>query len=144
MPEFFLANWWKAFILNFSVGTLALLSIFLVLAGSGVLIVYLFTKSVSIKKSSFYTSIILFFLGVLTIFIAAMQISYFNGHRQAIIFSSSVTVKSAPVDSIQSANLFVIHDGTKVTVLENNNGWLRIELANGNKGWIRQSDAREI
>ena len=76
------------------------------------------------------------------IFIALMQVSYFNGHRQAIVFSSSVTVKSGPVE--QSSSLFVIHDGTKVNVLENSNGWMKISLLNGNIGWIKMADAKEI
>ncbi len=142
VPEFFLANWWKAFILNFSVATLSMLSILLVLLGSGVLIIYFFTNSVSIKKSSFYASMLLFFLGVLTIFIAGMQISYFNGHRQAIIFSSSVVVKSGPVE--KSGGIFVLHDGTKVNILDNSNGWLKIRLGNGNEGWIKATDVKEI
>ncbi|HEY5327746.1 MAG TPA: SH3 domain-containing protein [Mucilaginibacter sp.] len=141
-PEFFLSNWWKAFILSFSIGTLATLSIFLVLVGSGVLVVYFFAGSVSIKKASFYISVTLFFLGVLTIFIAGMQLNYFNGHRQAIIFSSSVTVKSGPVE--KSGSLFVLHDGTKVNILDNSNGWIKIGLANGNEGWIKGSDVKEI
>jgi tetratricopeptide (TPR) repeat protein len=142
VPEFFLFNWWKAFILTFSINILAILSIALVLFGSVMLIIYFFTSSVSIKKTSFYTSIILFFAGTFMIFIAGMQISYFKGHRQAIIFSGSVTVKSGPVE--QSSSLFVIHDGTKVNVLENSNGWIKIGLVNGNEGWIKQSDAKEI
>jgi tetratricopeptide (TPR) repeat protein len=142
VPEFFLANWWRTFILSFSRNAMSILSIILVLCASIILIVYFFTGSVIIKKTSFYTSIILFFLGIFTIFIALMQINYFDGHRQAIIFSSSVTVKSGPVD--QSSNLFVIHDGTKVNVLENNNGWMKISLVNGNVGWIKMVDAKEI
>ena len=141
-PEFFLANWWKAFILNFSVSTLSTLSILFVLLGSGVLVIYFFTNSVSIKKSSFYVSMVLFFLGVLTIFVAGMQISYFDGHRQAIIFSSSVVVKSGPVE--KSNGIFVLHDGTKVNILDNSNGWLKIRLGNGNEGWIKATDVKEI
>jgi len=142
VPEFFLANWWKASILSFSVGILSVLSVLLVLFGSGVLIIYFFTNSVSIKKSSFYTSIISFLLGVLTIFIATMQVGYFNSHRQAIIFSSSVTVKSAPTE--RSGSLFVLHDGTKVNILDNNNGWIKLRLGNGNEGWIKTADVKEI
>jgi tetratricopeptide (TPR) repeat protein len=141
-PEFFLANWWKAFILSFSVGTLTVLSIILVMLASVVLIIYFFANSVSIKKSSFYASIVLFLLGVLTIFIAGMQISYFENHRQAIIFTSSVTIKSGPVE--KSGSLFVLHDGTKVNILENNDGWMKIRLGNGNEGWIKASDVKEI
>ncbi len=141
-PEFFLANWWKALILSFSVNTLSVSSILLVLLGSGVLIIYFFTNSVSIKKASFYCSITLFFLGLITIFIAGMQLNYFNGHRQAIIFSSSVTVKNGPVE--KSANVFVLHDGTKVTILDTSNGWMKIRIGNGNEGWIKNSDVKEI
>ncbi|MDB4901800.1 MAG: Tetratricopeptide repeat protein [Mucilaginibacter sp.] len=142
VPEFFLFNWWKSFILSFSINTLSVLSIILVLCGSVILIVYFFTNSIFIKKASFYTSIILFFLGIVSIFIANIQIGYFNKHRQAIIFTSSVTVKSGAVE--RSASLFVIHEGTKVNILENNNGWMKIGLVNGNEGWIKMSDAKEI
>jgi uncharacterized protein YgiM (DUF1202 family) len=38
----------------------------------------------------------------------------------------------------------VLHDGTKVNVLDTNNGWIKIQLANGNEGWIQQSDIKEI
>jgi len=141
-PEFFLANWWKAFILSFSVGSLTVLSIVLVMLASVVLIIYFFANSVSIKKSSFYASIVLFLLGVLTIFMTGMQINYFDNHRQAIIFASSVTIKSGPVE--KSGSLFVLHDGTKVNILENNNGWMKIRLGNGNEGWIKAGDVKEI
>ncbi len=142
VPEFFLANWWKAFILSFSLNTLSALSVILVLLGSAILVIYLFTNSVAVKKFSFYTSIMFFFLGVFAIFIGGMQENYFTGHRQAIVFSSSATVKSGPLD--KSGGLFVIHDGSKVTILDNSNGWIKIRLANGNVGWIKSSDVKEI
>jgi uncharacterized protein YgiM (DUF1202 family) len=78
----------------------------------------------------------------LTVFVAARQSSYFENHKQAIVFSSSVNVKSGPVD--KSNTLFVIHDGTKVNVLETNNDWMKVGLANGNIGWIRTADVKEI
>ncbi len=141
-PTFFLANWWKAFILSFSVGTLSVLSIILVLLASTILVVYFFTGSVAIKKSSFYGSIALFLLGIIIVFMAIMQTDYFTSHRQAIVFSNSSTVKSGPVD--KSNTLFVIHDGTKVDILDNTNGWMKIRLANGNEGWINGGDVKEI
>jgi len=95
-----------------------------------------------LKKASFYTSLLLFFLFALTFFIAGEQTAYFEGHRQAIVFTSSVSVKNSPANS--SNALFVIHDGTKVNILETNNGWLKIALPNGNEGWIKAADAKEI
>jgi len=141
-PEFFLTKWWHGFILSVSVKALAQLSVLFVLIGSALLALYFFTNSVTIKKASFYVSIILFFVALFTIFIANRQVSYFDGHKQAIIFSSTVNVKGSPAD--QSAILFVLHDGTKVNVLDNVNGWVKIKLANGNQGWIKGTDVKAI
>lgn len=142
LPEFFLAKWWKGFILNFSIHTLAVISIVVILLSSGILALYFFTGSVSVKKVSFYVSMVFFSLGVLAIFIAGQQISYFDSHRQAIVLSSFTNVKSAPGE--QSGTLFVLHDGTKVNVLDSSNGWMKIKLANGNEGWIKLADVKEI
>lgn len=140
-PEFFLAKWWRGFILMIAGGTLAVLSIILVLLASAALIIYLFTQSVGIKKTSFYGAIILFALGLITVFMSARQASYFDNHRQAIIFNT-VTVRSAPGNT--GKTLFVLHEGTKVDVLENNSNTIKIKLANGNEGWISAADAKNI
>jgi Bacterial SH3 domain/Tetratricopeptide repeat len=142
IPEFFLEKWWNALILSFLIRTLSIVSVLCFLLGSLLLVIYLFTQSVTFKKSSFYIAIICFCLGSGSIFISSKQSSYFNSHLQAIIFSSSVTVKSEPVHS--SKNLFVIHNGIKVDIMERNKGWLKIKLPNGNTGWIISSDAKEI
>lgn len=141
-PEFFIARWWHSFILRFSLTTLAILSIVLIITGFALLVVYRFTNSVGIKKASFYAALLIIFLGLGSMFTADRQQQYFDGHHGAIIFSNSVNVKSGPTPS--SKNLFLIHDGTKVDVLDNNNGWMKIKLANGSEGWINASDAKEI
>jgi tetratricopeptide (TPR) repeat protein len=141
-PEFFISKWWHSFILASSLGTLAVLSVLSILAGSGTLILYRFTQSVGVKKASFYTAIALVFLGLSFIFIAGRQADYFESHQQAIVFSNSVTIKSAPTHTAK--DLFVLHDGTKVEVLEHNNDWIKIRLVNGNEGWIGANDVRDI
>ena len=142
VPEFFLNRWWNSFMLSFSVHTFSIWSIILVLLGSAFLILYFFAESFLVKKSSFFTAILFLFFGVLVLFISGRQVSYFKEHRQAIIFMSPVTVKSAPAE--QSGSLFVIHEGMKVNVLGGDNGWFRIRLANGNQGWVKQSELKEI
>jgi tetratricopeptide (TPR) repeat protein len=141
-PEFFVTKWWHGFILYFPVSTLAVLSILLLIAGFAVLILYLFTGSESVKKIAFYTGIVLIFAGLVSIFVTNRQAGYFDAHHQAIIFGSAVTVKASPDASAKP--LFVVHEGTKVNLLQTNNGWIEIELPNGNAGWIAESDAKEI
>jgi tetratricopeptide (TPR) repeat protein len=142
LPEFFLARWWRNFILGFSISTLATVSILLVLLASGMLILYFFSGSVATKKLSFYTALIFFGLGLLSLLMATGQGIYFNDHKQAIIFSGTVSVKNSPLE--KSGTLLILHDGTKVNILESNNNWFKIRLANGNEGWIKASDVKEI
>jgi tetratricopeptide (TPR) repeat protein len=77
-PEFFISKWWNEFILSFSVNALGIASILFVLLGSAALILYFFAFSVSRKKASFYTSILLFILGAAAIVIAFSQTHYFD------------------------------------------------------------------
>jgi uncharacterized protein YgiM (DUF1202 family) len=56
--------------------------------------------------------------------------------------SPSVTVKSTPSES--GTDLFIIHEGRKVKVLDNSmKEWVEIELEDGNKGWV-QVEVMEI
>jgi tetratricopeptide (TPR) repeat protein len=142
VPEFFVTRWWHSFILGFSTQALAVWSIIFVLLASLILALYFFAGSVVIKKASFYIAILFFFVGVLAMFMGNRQLSYFEDHPEAIVFSPSVNVKSGPVDN--SNTLFVIHDGTKVNVLDSSNGWAKISLANGNVGWVKQGDVKGI
>ncbi|HVW96909.1 MAG TPA: tetratricopeptide repeat protein [Mucilaginibacter sp.] len=141
-PEFFITKWWRSFILAASSDLLGWISVLLVLAASGILILYFFTSSIAVKKVSFYVALTLFITGAFVIFIAGMQTSYFNDHREGIIFSNSVTVKSGPVE--KSGDLFVIHEGTKAAILDASDGWLKIKLANGSEGWVKATDLKEI
>lgn len=142
VPELFINRWWRNFILVFPLNTIATLSIILVLSASLALILYLFTRSVTIKKTSFYTAMGLLIVGATVIFMGNRQSVYFDNHRQAIIFTSTVTVKSSPAAAAKT--LFILHEGTKVDVLKTVNKRLRIKLANATEGWIGVGDVREI
>jgi len=142
VPSFFLATWWKSFILYFSVNTLTVFSILFILSASVLLIVFLFAKAIFIKKCFFYLAISLLFFGVLSIFVMNRQVHYFASHTQAIIFTGAVTVKSEPEST--SKSLFVIHKGTKVSIVDDQEEWMKIELPNGKVGWINTKDAQKI
>ncbi|QJD98304.1 tetratricopeptide repeat protein [Mucilaginibacter robiniae] len=141
-PEFFITRWWHAFILAFSLHALAVLSIVYVLLGFALLSYYLFAGTVLLKKASFYSGLVLIGLGFISIFIANRQLHYFNHHHEAIIFGGAVAVKSTPATAAKS--LLVLHDGTKVGVLNNQNGWMKIKLPNGNEGWVAYNNVKQI
>ena len=141
-PEFFVSSWWHNFILLLPAGTLSLASGLLVLTGFLLLIVYLFSTSIILKKTSFYTGVLAIVIGLLCVFMANKQINYFNNHHQAIVFSSSVVVKSSP--DLNAKPLFVMHEGTKVNVNQKNGKWIEVELSNGNSGWVTADNIKDI
>jgi SH3-like domain-containing protein len=65
-----------------------------------------------------------------------------TAHNTAIVMSPTVTVRSAPDEN--STELFVIHEGTKVWIIDQVGDWLRIRIADGNNGWMRSSELEKI
>ncbi|MGV8880146.1 MAG: tetratricopeptide repeat protein [Sphingobacteriaceae bacterium] len=142
VPDFFLQRWWRNLFLFFSIKTFSILSITLITLGFWSLILFRFAQLSSIKRAAFYIGIGLIFLGVVTIFMAITQHNYFQQHRQAIVFQTTVTVKSEPVNV--SKDLFVIHAGTKITILAKDSGWIKLELSNGKVGWVPAGTIKQI
>ena len=65
-----------------------------------------------------------------------------NAHDEAIVFAPTVTAKSTPADS--GIDLFVLHEGTKVTLMEKVGDWIEVRIADGNRGWLPQSSIEVI
>ena len=62
--------------------------------------------------------------------------------QQAIVFSENSYIKSAP--SASSQDVFILHEGTKVTILEEVDGWNEILLTDGKRGWTEITNLKAI
>jgi len=47
-------------------------------------------------------------------------------------------VRSEP--NLRSNELFLLHEGTKLKVLETFQDWIKLELSNGAQGWITKNE----
>jgi len=65
-----------------------------------------------------------------------------ENHTNAIIMSPSVVIKSTPSES--GTDLFILHEGTKVKVLDNVSGFSQVELSDGRQGWMKTADIEMI
>ena len=63
-------------------------------------------------------------------------------NNPAIIFAESSDVREAP--NLRSEISFIIHEGTKVQILERDADWWLVEIANGKEGWIPLIDLKEL
>ena len=64
-------------------------------------------------------------------------------HDDAIVMRPVSSVTSSP-SSDAAKSLFILHEGTKVKVLDEVSGYTDIELADGRRGWIATSDIERI
>ena len=53
------------------------------------------------------------------------------------------TVQSSPGRD-SAKDLFVLHEGTKVKLLDSVGSWRNIELADGRQGWLPEADLEVI
>lgn len=142
VPQLFVTQWWRNFMLSFSLNTWSVLGVVFFVLGFLALITYLFAQILGVKKSAFYAGLSLLILALVCLVTGTAQHHYFNKHQEAILFSGAVNAKSAPNDSQKT--VFVIHEGTKVKISKKEGEWVKIELPNGNVGWIAYSAVRVI
>ena len=82
-------------------------------------------------------------LALMCLGFASWQKSDYVHDRAAIVVRAVANVKSSP--SAESAkDLFVLHEGTKVRILDQVGDWNNIELADGRQGWLRRTDLEQI
>jgi tetratricopeptide (TPR) repeat protein len=92
----------------------------------------------------------LFFLGMFGVMLlllvsvssAIFEKNQFNNDQPAIVFSEVVSVKSEP--KVGAADSFLLHEGTKVYVMETLDNWNKIQLTDGNEGWIEKSAIKRL
>ena len=61
----------------------------------------------------------------------------------AIVMRPVTSVKSSP-SSESSQDLFILHEGTKVKIIDEVGGWNNVELADGRQGWLPSADLEVI
>lgn len=100
------------------------------------LFLFLRSRKVGLRKLGFFAGMVFLMAFGLSVVFAAQLKHASETQDQAILMTPTVTVKSSP--SVESVDLFVLHEGTKVSILETANGWCKIKIANGSVGWLTE------
>ncbi len=103
---------------------------------------YLYSSKTGIKKLGFFLAFIALIFSITTYAFASVKTAELTNREYAIIFSPSVTVKASPDES--GTELFILHAGTKVKVLEQLGNWSQIQLSDGNEGWLKKTAVEQI
>ena len=103
-------------------------------------IAFYYLRYATQKRIAFIGSLIFLIVSVISLSFAFMQYTHFNSEQPAIVFSEEVSVKSEP--NRRSTEAFVLHEGTKVNVLEELNNFNKIQLVDGKTGWIPSDEIK--
>jgi len=134
VPELFIRKWIRAAINGLSEKTWSLISILVfVLLLSGVM-TYIFARSLAFKKTGFFLALLSLLIFSFSILSASVQHRKISDPDKGIVIAPSVMVNSTPSES--GNDLFILHEGTKVTVGEEVMDWYNIRIADGREGWI--------
>lgn len=143
VPEFILKVWarkmcymmdsdsWAWCFLVLLAATLALVLLFLLAPGSGG------------RRAGFFTGIVTLLLAVSALSFSIWQKRDYMSADEAIVMRPVTSVKSSP-SSESSMDLFILHEGTKVTIVDSVGDWSNIELVDGRQGWIPSADMEII
>ena len=137
LPQLFYKKWWASLTQVFSTKTWQIIALLCI----GLIFILQLISQFTSLKSKLITKI---FSAITVLILLITQTSYHNNFtkKEAIIFSETITVNSAPTSS--STNLFTLHAGSKVEIIDIIGDWINIKIANGNSGWIAQNSIKEL
>ena len=143
VPEFILKTWIKKATYLFSSDLWAVLSILFFAGALALLLLFLLGSSSGARRTGFFTGIAALLIAVFCFASASSQRADASRKDEAIVMRPVSSVKSSP-SSDSAKDLFILHEGTKVKILDEVDLWMNIELSDGRQGWIATKDIEII
>lgn len=142
ISEFFLKRWISGLAVLLSPDQWALISLLIFVFSLSAFFLYMFTNGYGLKKFGFTAGVILVALSLTGIFFMQKRKQLIRHSRGAIVIAPVVNVKSSPDE--QGTSVFVLHEGTRVVLLDSVLQWKEVKIPDGNKGWIEDRDLAKI
>ena len=134
IPEFFFVTWMREARHTMSCTAWSVLSLVLLACALALFLVYLLAQRLSLRKAGFYGTVVAVLLCMLTTWFALGERREMLDDTSAVVMTASTAVKSSPDKS--STDLFVLHEGTVVTITNRLDDWCEVVIADGKKGWL--------
>lgn len=143
VPEFVLKAWTRSLCYTLDSDSWAVLFIVFLALMLSMVLLFLLGSSTGARRTGFYTAIAFLLLAGASLGFSLWQRNDYMKADSAIVTRPVSSVKSSP-SSEASTDLFILHEGTKVNILDEVGDWRNIELADGRQGWMRIADMEVI
>jgi len=142
LPEFFMITFYKKIRQFMSTNGWAYTGIFFLAISLVLAYFFWFSFSPNLKRITFSVGILTVLFTILSFTFSAQQKNNIQNHNFGVLFPSVIAVKSSPSES--GKDLFVLHAGTKVKIIDSVGDWLEVRIADGNQGWILKETVERI
>lgn len=142
LPKTFLQKLEANYIQKLSYNQWATIAVILSFLAAILFLLFYFSSISTKKRLYFLTSILSFILLAVALFTSYNQSQKAVRTKTAIIFAPKVSVNNAPTTN--SDEVFVLHEGTKINILDTVDNWKKIKLADGKIGWVLADALKEL
>lgn len=143
VPEFILKKWTRDICYIMDSDSWAICFLVFLAVTMAMLLLFILAPSVGGRRTGFFTGLVTLFLAIASLSFSLWQKRDYMSADDAIVMRPVTSVKSSP-SSESSMDLFILHEGTKVRILDSVGNWNNIELADGRQGWIPSGDIEII
>ena len=141
--EMFFVTGYHSLVNSKSIDQWAYLAIGSIIAMLVLVLLYLFSGNIILRKVGFFGAAFMLLLFILSNVFAYQQRRQMKERDTAIVTTPTVNVRKTPKTDATAA--FVIHEGTKVKIVDKSiSDWLSIKLADGREGWLLTNQVEEI
>lgn len=103
---------------------------------------YYFSAATWLKRIFFVGLFVALIALVISIASSIAEKASYENDKPAIIFADTVGIKNEPKENADNA--FMLHEGTKVQIIETLDNWRKIQLADEKEGWVNKDALKEI
>lgn len=142
VPEFVLVSWAKGLRNLLPSNTWAYIAVGFFALFAAMMLLFRYGRGQGGRKTAFAFAIVFFVFMAVSVVCSVSLHCNVNSTDEAIIINPVSSIKSSPNDSGKS--LLILHEGTKVEILEELGDWRRIEISDGRQGWLLKRDIEII
>ena len=143
VPEFILKVWAKDICYIMDSDAWAVWFLVFVALTLGLVLLFLLAPTAAGRRTGFFAGIVTLLFAVSSLSFSIWQRNDYMDADSAIVMRPVTSVKSSP-SAEASKDLFILHEGTKVRILDTVGKWNNISLADGRQGWLPSDDLAVI
>lgn len=134
---------WRSSLLDtFETAGWARLGIVTMFGFSLLFLLYFFSRNSLRKRIFFISSLVLLFISISAAALGFTKKSFQENNEFSIVLADQIEIRSEP--NTRGSEVFTLHAGTKVEILEQHQDWAKIAIGSGAQGWVHLDHLKSL